>query len=76
VRDYTNSEYSAIVYGRGGLFFEALRDEMGSEKFDAFMKEYVKNNAWDIATPQKFQSQAELVCACDLTDLFNDWIFP
>lgn len=76
VRDYTDSEYSGIVYGRGGLFFEALRDEMGSEKFDAFMKEYVKTNAWDIATPQKFQSQAELVCGCDLTDLFKDWIFP
>ena len=76
VRDYTDSEYSGIVYGRGGLFFEALRNEMGSEKFDAFMKEYVKTNAWDIATPQKFQSQAELVCGCDLTDLFKDWIFP
>ena len=76
VRDYTDSEYSGIVYGRGGLFFEALRDEMGNEKFDAFMKEYVKTNAWDIATPQKFESKAELVCGCDLTDLFNDWIFP
>lgn len=76
VRGYTGSEYSAIIYGRGGLFFEALRAEMGNEKFDAFLKEYVKANAWDIATPQKIQSQAEQVCGCELTVLFNNWIFP
>ena len=76
VGDYTNSEYSGIVYGRGGLFFEALRDEMGMEKFDVFMKAYVKNNAWDIATPEKMKILAEQNCGCDLTSLFEKWIFP
>ncbi|MBM4428214.1 MAG: M1 family metallopeptidase, partial [Chloroflexi bacterium] len=31
VSAYTNVEYSGIVYGRGALFFIALRDEMGQE---------------------------------------------
>jgi len=76
VKDYSESEYSGIVYGRGGLFFEALRDEMGSKNFDIFMKDYVKINSWDIATPEKFKSEAETDCGCNLTSLFENWIYP
>lgn len=76
VREYSDAEYGAIVYGRGGLFFEALRDEMGQEQFDIFLKQYVKNNAWDIATPEKLKEEAEVQCRCDLTPLFEAWIFP
>jgi hypothetical protein len=76
VKDYSNAEYSGIVYGRGGLFFEALRDEMGKEKFDAFMKDYVQINSWDIATPEKLKSEAEARCECNLTPLFEKWIYP
>jgi len=76
VKDYTAAQYSGIVYGRGGLFFEALRDEMGRENFDAFMKDYVKINSWDIATPEKFKSEAETDCRCNLTSLFENWIYP
>jgi aminopeptidase N len=76
VKVYSDAEYSGIVYGRGGLFFEALRDEMGSEVFDAFMKDYVKNNSWDIATPEKLKTEAEALCECNLTSLFEKWIYP
>lgn len=77
VREYSSSkEYSSIVYGRGGFFFEALRDEMGMEKFDIFMKDYVKNNAWDIATPEKMRTLAEQICDCDLISLFEKWVYP
>jgi hypothetical protein len=42
--------YGSIVYGRGPLFFEALRDEMGQETFDAFLLDYVQTHRWGIAT--------------------------
>jgi hypothetical protein len=76
VREYGDGAYSGIVYGRGPLFFEALRNQMGAEKFDAFLKEYVKNNAWDISTPEKMKALAEQQCACDLTALFQKWVYP
>jgi aminopeptidase N len=76
VRSYSPLEYGAIVYGRGGLFFEALRDEMGANSFDIFIREYVKTNSWDIATPEKLKSQAANICGCDLTALFDKWVFP
>jgi aminopeptidase N len=76
VKDYSEAEYSGIIYGRGGLFFEALRDEMGSENFDAFMKDYAKNNSWDIVTTEKLKAEAESHCKCDLTPIFEKWIYP
>ena len=39
VRAYSGQEYGAIVYGRGPLFFVALRNRMGTEAFDAFLKD-------------------------------------
>lgn len=76
VRAYNDIEYSGIVYGRGALFFIELENEMGSENFDEFMKTYVMNNAWGISTTEKIQIEAESVCGCDLTVLFEEWIYP
>ena len=76
VAAYHGSEYGAIVYGRGPLFFEALRDEMGIEAFDAFLKDYTETFSWDIATPGLLQSLAEKHCACDLDALFDEWVYP
>jgi hypothetical protein len=76
VAKYTPREYGAIVYGRGPLFFVALRDEMGTEVFDAFLKDYVETLSWKISTPQSLQSLAEKHCACDLQKIFEEWVYP
>jgi aminopeptidase N len=76
VKSYEGVEYSGIIYGRGALFFEALRNEMGPKVFDNFMQEYTRSNAWEIATPEKLRTTAEEHCKCDLTALFEKWIYP
>jgi aminopeptidase N len=76
VADYQGPEYGAIVYGRGPLFFVALKDEMGEAVFDKFMKDYTKTLSWGIATPELLQSLAEKHCACDLQNIFDEWVYP
>jgi hypothetical protein len=76
VARYSEAEYGAIVYGRGPLFFVALRERMGNETFDAFIRDYTEALSWDVATPEFLQSLAEKHCACDLRDLFNEWVYP
>lgn len=75
VAAYSGQEYGAIVYGRGPLFFVALRDEMGKAVFDQFIKHYTETLSWDIATPEKLKSMAEEQCSCDLTPLFEEWVY-
>jgi aminopeptidase N len=76
VRDYSDAEYSGIVYGRGALFFEALREEMGVEVFDEFIKSYTLDNAWNISTAEVLRAEAETHCKCDLNTIFEEWIYP
>lgn len=75
VEAYSGQEYSAIVYGRGPLFFVELKERMSTAVFDAFIKEYTQTLAWEIATPEYLQSLAEKHCACELDDLFKEWVY-
>jgi len=74
VRDYTPLEYGAIVYGRGGLFFEALAEALGQPAMDEFLQEYYRTQRWGIATPESLQALAEAHCGCDLEALFREWV--
>ena len=74
--EYDGSEYSAIVYGRGPIFISELADTMGIDVFDDFIKTYVQEYTWDIGTGDNFKRLAEEKCDCDLTSLFDDWVYP
>ena len=74
--DYTAKEYGAIVYGRGPLFFIALRDRLGDEKMTELLRRYYAEQAWDIATPEEFRALAEEVAGESLADLWAEWVEP
>ncbi|MEM7346676.1 MAG: M1 family metallopeptidase [Chloroflexota bacterium] len=76
VRAYTPSEYGAIVYGRGPLFIEALSMAMTPEVFADFIKVYYQQYRWQIATGEDYKQLAEQFCDCDLTALFEEWVYP
>jgi len=76
VAKYSADEYGAIVYGRGPLFFEALRDKIGGQTFDEFMVDYTATLSWNIATPESMQTLAEKHCSCDLDGIFDEWVYP
>ncbi len=76
VASYTGSEYGAIVYGRGPLFFETLKERIGADAFDAFLKEYTAQFSWRIAEPRSLQALVERHCDCDLQALFDEWVYP
>jgi len=72
--DATNS-YGAIVYGRGPIFLAVLSEEMGIDTFHQFLQAYVRKYAWDIADTAEFKTLAEETCQCNLTPLFEEWVY-
>ncbi|MCK5633528.1 MAG: hypothetical protein KAI06_00485, partial [Anaerolineales bacterium] len=74
--EYEGSEYGAIVYGRGPIFIAELANTMGINVFDDFIKTYIQEYKWDIGTGDNFKRLAEKKCDCDLTSLFDDWVYP
>lgn len=75
VAAYAGREYGAIVYGRGAFFFEALKNKMSMDAFDAFLKDYTSTFSWENATTEGLKSLAERHCNCDLTPLFEEWVY-
>jgi aminopeptidase N len=72
---YEGQEYTAIVYGRGPLFIEALAQKMGQPTFDQFLRGYYQSNKWGIGTAASFKQAAEKECQCDLTSMFDEWVY-
>ena len=72
---YSGADYGAIIYGRGPIFLNELAGKMGQKTFDLFMRDYVETFRWQIATTKEFQALAEVHCNCDLSSLFNEWVY-
>jgi hypothetical protein len=74
--DYTDAqEYGAIVYGRGPIFMDTLAQRMGQQVFDEFLRDYYQSHKWGIGTGGDFEELAEEHCQCDLTALFEGWVY-
>ena len=73
---YTHDEYGGIVYGRGPLFINTLAETMGQRTFDDFLRDYVQTYKWSITSTEAFKQMAEQHCQCDLTPLFQKWVYP
>ncbi len=58
-----NFEYAAIVYGKGALYFRALRNQVGKEVFLQIMKRFVERNRFHIAAPGDLQQTIETTLA-------------
>lgn len=72
--DYPDGRsYVGAVYCRGPLFIRALAQAMGGEAFDEFLRAYVAEQRWEIATAGEFKALAEATCACDLEGVFADY---
>ena len=72
---YKANEYSPIVYGRGPFFIQALAEKMGQATFDRFLREYYQSHKWGIGTSAAFKQLAERNCQCDLTAMFDEWVY-
>ena len=76
VEDYDSQlDYGLFVYRKGALFFDALRAELGDDLFFEFLRSYLDQFRYDIATAAEFQAAAEEICGCDLDSLFDLWVF-
>jgi len=74
-KSYTKLSYVSIIYGRGPLFVRTLAEKMGEEAFDEFLCDYYNSYKWKIAKGDDFRRIAEEHCHCDLSILFEMWVY-
>jgi hypothetical protein len=78
-REYRNSfQYSAIVSGKGALMFNALRKQMGDERFRTALRRYYEANRFEIAElddlEAAFVAEVPVGERRTLTRIFNRWL--
>ncbi len=76
VQQYAEGEVRAIIYGRAPIFIDALSQELGEQKFDSFLRDFLRTYQWEIISGEQFKQMGEDYCACDLTPLFDNWVYP
>ena len=69
------NDYAGIVYGKGALFFDALRQQLGDAVFFKFLHNYYQQYKYGFADSAGFERVAETTCACDLKPMFQKWVF-
>ncbi len=74
VSAYTAETYGPLVYGKGTLFFDALRRQVGDDVFIEILRRYYQRYCYGIATGEGFLQVAEEVAGVDLEPLYKQWI--
>ncbi|MCA9839161.1 MAG: M1 family metallopeptidase [Trueperaceae bacterium] len=71
---YDDYSYSGIVYGRGLFFFLVLEQEIGTDGLERALSQYYEQYRWDFVSGEALKTELELVCKCDLSELFDRWV--
>jgi len=73
--DFSSSyEYSSIVYSRGAMFVEELRQTMGDDNFMKAIKKYFEYFKYDNVTTADFFRVFQSETKTDLSPLFREWL--
>lgn len=67
------TDYRNVVYRNGAVFMKELRTTLGDEAFFSFLKDYVRQNRYEIATTEKFWEILRTHTDVDLTPLHNEY---
>lgn len=75
VNEYQNDyEYSYMVYVKGVIMFDELKNAVGETKLVSGLKKYYKDNRFKIATKQNFLDAFKSACHRDLENFFEGFL--
>ena len=69
------SHYYQIVYVKGALFFNALRETVGDEIFFNALQDYFGQYKYGIASTGDLLGLLEEVSGMELDDLYQEWLY-
>jgi hypothetical protein len=74
VASFSERDYGTIVYGKGPLFFDALRAQLGDDAFFAALQAYLEAHRYGIAYPDDLVAAFEETSGQQIDEVFEFWI--
>lgn len=68
------NQYETIVYGKGALFFDALRAELGNRRFLRFLQTYLAGHRWQTVNEDDFLAALHVLGDPTLLRLYREWV--
>lgn len=68
------NQYETVVYGKGALFYDRLRAEIGDRRFDRFLQNYLEQHRWGIVDTDSLLADLRDLPDPALLRLFEEWI--
>jgi len=65
----------AIQYGKGAVFMDVLRSELGEKSFWSGLRDYTSANMGKTVSSASLQLAFERASSRDLSSLFDDWVY-
>ncbi len=69
------SVYGGVVYSKGGLFFYALRQEIGDQAFFQALQNYFQKYQYRIARPADLLAEFEAAAGRELDEFYQEWLY-
>ncbi len=70
----SGAQYEAVVYGKGALFYHAIRRTLGDETFFAFLQEYAETYRYAIVEPSDLLEMMRRYDPAAADALWQEWI--
>ena len=74
VASFDAASYGAIVYAKGPLFFDAVRQRLGDAAFFAALRRYLASHRYGVAYPPDLVAAFEESSGQSIADLYQQWI--
>lgn len=75
VKDFASgSLYETIVYGKGALFYDAIRETLGDRRFVRFLQKYYADHRYGIVTTRDWLDAVRELNTPALEVLYEEWV--
>ena len=69
-----NSQYETIVYAKGALLYDRLRDILGSREFRAFLRQYLNDYRYQIVDGADWLAEIQKLDEPEAEELYRQWV--
>ncbi len=71
---FSDPQYETIIYGKGALFYDALRQALGNRRFNRFLQQYLQTHMYQIINTEKWVADLNALNTPELQVLYESWV--
>ncbi len=70
----SDPQYEGVVYGKGALFYDTLRQALGDRRFNKFLRDYLEDHRYQIVNTDDWLAAIRTLNTPELEVLYESWV--